>query len=104
MNGAYYERVISTILEQNQARNWIANAACKGMDTKEFYPPRGDSVQVQKAKAFCRSQCLVREDCLEYALAMNETEGVWGGLSTKDRRGIRASWVRRACAEFAEAS
>ena len=33
--------------------------------------------------------CVVREDCLEYALANGEKFGIWGGLSERERRRIR---------------
>ena len=32
---------------------------------------------------------MVREDCLEYALANGEKFGIWGGLSERERRKIR---------------
>jgi WhiB family redox-sensing transcriptional regulator len=34
---------------------------------------------------------VVREDCLEYALANGEKFGIWGGLSERERRRIRRS-------------
>jgi len=36
----------------------------------------------------CRG-CVVREDCLEYALANGEKFGIWGGLSERERRRLR---------------
>ena len=33
----------------------------------------------------CRG-CVVREDCLEYALANGEKFGIWGGMSERERR------------------
>jgi WhiB family redox-sensing transcriptional regulator len=32
---------------------------------------------------------VVREDCLEYALANGEKFGIWGGMSERERRRIR---------------
>jgi len=32
---------------------------------------------------------VVREDCLEYALANGEKFGIWGGLSERERRRLR---------------
>jgi WhiB family redox-sensing transcriptional regulator len=34
---------------------------------------------------------VVREDCLEYALAGKEKYGVWGGMSERQRRAIRSA-------------
>lgn len=41
------------------------------------------------AKAKC-NQCLVREDCLEFALSRNERFGIWGGHTTEERDKIAA--------------
>jgi WhiB family redox-sensing transcriptional regulator len=30
--------------------------------------------------------CAVREPCLEYALAIKEPHGIWGGLNELERR------------------
>jgi WhiB family redox-sensing transcriptional regulator len=32
---------------------------------------------------------VVREDCLEYALANGEKFGIWGGMSERERRRVR---------------
>ena len=47
----------------------------------------------------CRG-CVVREDCLEYALANGEKFGIWGGLSERERRRLRRqrAMQRRAVA------
>lgn len=48
--------------------------------------PRSPAVE---QKAVCAS-CLVREECLAYALAESITEGVWGGMTTRERRELRS--------------
>ena len=40
-----------------------------------------------RAKAICRT-CIVREDCLAYALEIAEPHGIWGGLSEIERRAL----------------
>ena len=42
----------------------------------------------REAKEVCRG-CVVREDCLEYALANGEKFGIWGGMSERERRRLR---------------
>ena len=42
----------------------------------------------REAKEVCRG-CIVREDCLEYALLNGEKFGIWGGMSERERRRIR---------------
>lgn len=65
---------------------WQMFANCLGTDPYLFYPERGASTK--EAKAVCQG-CIVREDCLEYALAEDEKFGIWGGLSERQRRRIR---------------
>lgn len=43
--------------------------------------------EVRKAKEVCRG-CVVREACLEYALANREDYGIWGGMSERERRRV----------------
>ena len=73
---------------------WRDLAACRGMDTNLFYPRRGDSVGMARARAVCAS-CPVRQECLDDALATESpreggsaeraTVGVRGGLSARER-------------------
>jgi WhiB family redox-sensing transcriptional regulator len=65
---------------------WRRRAACKGQRTDAFFPGRGQSTHA--AKAVCVG-CAVRQDCLEYALADPDLDGVWAGLTTKERRVMR---------------
>src|SRR5215471_8341935 len=65
---------------------WQAQANCMGVDPDLFFPERGGSTR--EAKEVCRG-CVVREDCLEYALANGEKFGICGGMSERERRRIR---------------
>jgi WhiB family transcriptional regulator, redox-sensing transcriptional regulator len=69
-----------------QEREWQSRANCMGVDPDLFFPERGASTR--EAKEVCRG-CVVREDCLEYALANGEKFGIWGGLSERERRRLR---------------
>jgi WhiB family redox-sensing transcriptional regulator len=66
--------------------SWQDLANCLGVDPDLFFPERGASTR--EAKEVCRG-CVVREACLEYALANGEKFGIWGGLSERERRRIR---------------
>lgn len=66
--------------------SWQAYANCLGVDPDLFFPERGASTR--EAKAVCR-RCVVRTECLEYALNNAEKFGIWGGLSERERRRIR---------------
>jgi WhiB family redox-sensing transcriptional regulator len=83
-----------------QEREWQSRANCMGVDPDLFFPERGASTR--EAKEVCRG-CVVREDCLEYALANGEKFGIWGGLSERERRRLRRQRAmgRRAAAASA---
>ena len=65
--------------------SWRDEAACKGVNPELFFPVRGDTYTTVAAKAVC-SQCIVRTECLEYALINHERMGIWGGMSERQRR------------------
>lgn len=70
---------------------WMERAACRELSVDGFYPEmvNGSTLCITKAaKAVCAG-CPVREQCLEYALAGDEREGVWGGTSPRERRNMR---------------
>lgn len=66
--------------------SWQGLANCLGVDPDLFFPERGASTR--EAKEVCRG-CVVRDDCLEFALANGEKFGIWGGMSERERRRIR---------------
>ena len=80
---------------------WRALAACRDSDPDLFFPGTGDQDvgKIATAKAVCAS-CPVREECLAYAVELNQTEGIWGGHTPAERRRIRRRWLR----EMREAS
>src|SRR5687768_15829516 len=65
---------------------WQAYSNCLGVDPDMFFPERGASSR--EAKEVCRG-CVVRDECLEYALTSSEKFGIWGGMSERERRRIR---------------
>lgn len=66
--------------------SWQDQANCMGVDPDLFFPERGASTR--EAKEVCRG-CVVRLDCLEYALDNAEKFGIWGGMSERERRRLR---------------
>jgi WhiB family redox-sensing transcriptional regulator len=78
-------------------RTWQDYANCLGVDPDLFFPERGASTR--EAKEVCRG-CIVRAQCLEYALVNSEKFGIWGGMSERERRRIRRqrSLARQAAA------
>ena len=72
--------------ELSTERCWQDQANCLGVDPDLFFPERGASTR--EAKEVCRG-CVVRGECLEYALVNGEKFGIWGGLSERERRRLR---------------
>lgn len=64
---------------------WRQQSACRGLDPEIFYPPSDE--ESEEAKAIC-AICPVRQMCLEHALAFRERDGVWGGLTERERRRV----------------
>ena len=62
---------------------WQDQARCRQYDPELFFDPRGRAER--KAKAVCL-RCPVRTECLLLALESHAEFGVWGGMSTKERR------------------
>lgn len=71
------------------ADTWKAAGACRTPAAigVNFFPVRGETAR--PAKDLC-AMCPVLEPCREYALAGYERYGIWGGLSERDRRRMRA--------------
>jgi WhiB family redox-sensing transcriptional regulator len=75
---------------------WRARAACRGPDTGLFFPPTHSErreerhVRERRAKAIC-AVCGVRQQCLDYAMAVGEAHGIWGGLNEGERRALGES-------------
>ncbi len=68
------------------AAAWRDRAACKDLDTELFHPRRGGNTAAPKAVC---AGCEVREPCLDDALATGVSCGIRGGMSERQRRGIR---------------
>lgn len=71
--------------------NWRDRALCAQVDTDAFFPTEGGSTRV--AKTIC-ARCSVRAECLQFAIEMDITEGVWGGLSGRQRKPLRTARQR----------
>jgi len=84
--------------------DWVKDAGCRAQDPELFFPPANAgpvSAQVEAAKAVCAA-CVVREECLEWAIRTFQDSGVWGGLAEEERRALRRA--RRRSARMAVAS
>jgi len=72
---------------------WREAAAClEVQDEVSFFPDKEDLGGIVKAKAVCAS-CPVADVCLSWAIVTNQSEGVWGGHTAKERRKVRRRWL-----------
>ena len=82
-------------------RGWVEDAKCRGEDVNLFHPVKGRNTYgdrnmketQDRAVAICE-QCSTRQPCLEYAVHNNEKIGVWGGLTSRQRRILRSKYIR----------
>lgn len=71
--------------------DWQSEAGCRGSDANLFFSPTHMESKEERharearAKSIC-SDCSVRRQCLEFALATREPHGIWGGLNELERR------------------
>jgi WhiB family redox-sensing transcriptional regulator len=72
--------------EHDEMPDWWELSNCLGVDPDLFFPERGASTRA--AKAIC-GECLVRAECLEFAITTGEKFGIWGGMSERERRRVR---------------
>lgn len=62
---------------------WQEDALCAQVGPEPFFLPQGGSAE--EARLIC-GHCDVRGECLEFAIENEEEFGVWGGLTTGERR------------------
>jgi WhiB family redox-sensing transcriptional regulator len=61
------------------ARSWRDLAACRDVVSADYDPFFADSAELRaEAIAICAS-CLVRDDCLTFAVRTGQQYGIWGG-------------------------
>jgi WhiB family redox-sensing transcriptional regulator len=71
--------------------SWRNRAMCRDTDPELFFPvgTTGQALlQIAKAKSVC-DECLVKGECLDFAMETNQDTGIWGGFSEEERRQMR---------------
>jgi WhiB family redox-sensing transcriptional regulator len=79
----------------NARDGWQRDAACRGVDLKEFYDYEEKLAGAEARReanavinTWCR-HCPVRRDCLANAIATSERWGIWGGTTAPERKSMR---------------
>lgn len=71
------------LLVDLEERPWAAYASCRDADPEMFFPREpGDATAAIRV---CNG-CPVRDECLDWALEMRISYGVWGGTTERERR------------------
>ena len=84
---------------------WRASAQCRRDNAVHFFAPahfeRKDEKDAREgaARALCEI-CPVRVECLDYALAVEEPHGIWGGMNEFERRRV----LRQRAAELEQSA
>lgn len=76
---------------------WRAAGACRSADPDLFFPvsTSGRAItQIETARRLCAS-CLVKRECLDFAMDTMEAEGIWGGTTPDERIRIRRQEAAR---------
>jgi len=87
------------------ASDWRTAGACLTADPDLFFPISGGAPSAReeaKALRIC-ARCVVRQRCLDFAVQMGESYGIWGGTTPGERvrarrRKSRGSAAGRAAA------
>lgn len=91
------EVIAPGVFGERFVEDWRDHAACRGMDQDIFFGPEEResreqlAERVAQAKAICR-RCVVAEQCLAFAIKVQERHGIFGGLTPRER--ARRSSVR----------
>ena len=76
---------------------WREAGACASADPDLFFPISAagkGAEQIARAQRVCAG-CQVRRECLDFALATGETEGIWGGTTPDERIRAQRETARR---------
>lgn len=81
---------MSTPMEVLDIQRWMKDAACAGNKEANWFPDiPGRTPEIALAMKICK-ECLVQQECLNYAIARPELLGIWGGVTARKRGSIRA--------------
>jgi WhiB family redox-sensing transcriptional regulator len=72
---------------------WIDYGACTVPGAPSMFPYEGDKHGIELAKNVCEG-CSVVVECLFIAIARGEQWGIWGGMTTDERKTYRRKQLR----------
>lgn len=71
--------------------SWMARGACRVLRLSPdlFFQQMGRHTVVTAAAKRACAHCPVSEECREYAIDNNIRDGIWGGMTERERRALR---------------
>jgi WhiB family redox-sensing transcriptional regulator len=81
---------INVGFELTTKRPEIVDAPCQSVDPETFFPDPTNIPLISEAKSLCK-QCNpnTKNDCLTFALTNKIGYGIWGGLTSDERKNVR---------------
>jgi WhiB family redox-sensing transcriptional regulator len=76
-----YRQLLPFLKVTEKDPSWRDLAACRNKGVKEFF----GSGPTRKSESMC-SICVVKQQCLQFALDNEITYGVWGGVASRNRK------------------
>ncbi len=70
--------------------DWQEQAVCASVEPDLFYPAPHEHGRRRQAKALCAS-CPVVNECLQWALEINDKFAILGGLTAHEREAIKGT-------------
>ena len=72
-------------------KKWRDSALCKKYKDIDFFAD--DSISIKKSLNICK-KCTVAVECLKYSIEENETYGIWGCSTQRERRKIMKTKIK----------
>lgn len=84
-----------------QAWDWQLRARCRGLPAEVFFTTDDDRgirriAHEENAKRVCHG-CPVKVECLSHAIQADETYGIWGATTPKERIALKQRTTPPAC-------
>jgi WhiB family redox-sensing transcriptional regulator len=83
---------IERLIDYFESKNdWMAQAACRGAPQEMWFTPGVGTTDEHSLPGItaCWTVCPVRVKCLEWSMAPRSKAGIFGGLTTEQRRRLR---------------
>ena len=82
------------VVEDGGRQAWLDQAACRDLDSEQFFPEPGEQAKAAEAKAICAG-CQVRDHCRDLAVkaagGLDADHGVFGGTLPAERSRLRGN-------------